>query len=110
MLSAKEEKLIALKVMLSVQNLSEISLLSKNFKSKNVGVGVNRHESSKGLFLVTPYAKEVSWLLVQLQYIFQDNNDSFLFLCESLELELNKKPSLKDISDFLIEESGKLLR
>ena len=108
-MKTREEKLIALKVLLSVQNISELSELSKKFKYSDIVVSDKKDLSLTALVLVTPYVKEVSWLLVQLQYIFQDKDDSFFFLCESLKIELAKNPNIKQISDFLIEESGKLL-
>ena len=108
-MKTREEKLIALKVLLSVQNIAELSWQSKTFKNSKILVCESSMVNFTGLVLVTPYVKEVSWLLFQLKYIFQDQNDSFIFLCESLKLKLTKKMSIKQISDFLIMESGKLL-
>ena len=110
MLNPKEEKLIALKVMLSVQNISDLAALSKNFKSKNIKASATPDVHFTGLVLVTPHLKELSWLLAQMQYIFQNNSESFLFLCESLKLELAKEMSAKQITDYLLKESGKLLK
>jgi len=108
-LKTREEKLIALKVLLSVQNISELSLQSRTFKTSKVIVSKNHNVKFVGICLVTPYVKQLSWLLYQLQYIFQDQDDSFVFLCESLKIRLAKTTDIKQISDFLLEESGKIL-
>ena len=109
-MKSKEEKLIALKVLLSVQDLTEISQQSKTFKANGVVVK-NDNKQRKGFSteIKTPFVKEVSWLLFQLQYVFQDSLDDFLILCNGLSLKISGFKNTKEITDYLLKKSGKLL-
>ena len=108
-MKSAEEKLIALKVMLSVQDVSELAAKSKSFKVSGVFVLKESIESKHNkVEIVTPFIKEVSWMLYQLQYVFKNNEEDFLFLCQSLELKANL--SLKETIDYLLKRSGMLLK
>ena len=109
-MKSREEKLIALKVLLSVQDLSELSSQSKNFKANGVVVKLPGDTlESYDIEVATGFVKEASWLLFQFKYIFQDSLDDFLLLCNGLALKAKgfKKP--QDLADYLIKKSGKLL-
>ena len=109
-MKSREEKLIALKVLLSVQDLSELSSQSKNFKANGVVVklpGVTL--KSYSIEVETPFIKEASWLLFQFKYIFQDSLEDFLLLCDGLALKAKSLKKPQDIADYLIKKSGKLL-
>jgi hypothetical protein len=108
---SKEEKLIALKVLLNVQDIEELSSSSKAFKSEGVIVVPEEQKKKKGFHTViqTPYVKEVSWLLFQFQYVFKNSDEEFALLCESLSRKLVKTMQPKEIAEFLITKSGALL-
>jgi len=109
-LKSREEKLIALKVLLSVQDLSELSSQSKDFKANSVVVKQPNSISKKfNIEIETRFVKEVSWLLFQFKYIFQDSLEDFLLLCNGLALKVDSLPEPQDIADYLIKKSGKLL-
>jgi hypothetical protein len=109
-LKSREEKLIALKVVLSVQDLLELSSQSKNFKANGVVVKLPGETLKKhSIEIETPFVKEVSWLLFQFRYIFQESLEDFLLLCDGLALKANSFKKAEDIADYLIKKSGKLL-
>lgn len=108
---SREEKLIALKVVLTVQDLSELSRQSKKFKANGVLVtSPGAIIKSNSIEVETPFVKEVSWLLFQFKYIFQDSLEDFLLLCNGLAIQAKSFDKPQDIADYLIKKSGKLLR
>ena len=109
-MKSKEEKLIALKVLLSVQDLSELSSQSKIFKVN--GVVVKSPDASVEGYAIqieTSFVKEVSWLLFQFKYVFQDSVEDFLLLCNGLSLKIKSLQFPQEIGDYLVKKSGKLL-
>lgn len=109
-MKSREEKLIALKVLLSVQDLSELSRQSKDFKADGVVVkNSDQTNANEKVHIKTPFVKEVSWLLFQFKYVFQDSLADFLRLCDGLSNEINKLKKPQAIAEYLIVKSGKLL-
>ena len=109
-MKSREEKLIALKVLLSVQDLSELSSQSKDFRAN--GVIVKPPGAIVKIYSIeieTSFVKESSWLLFQFKYIFKDSLEDFLVLCDGLALKINSLKQPQDIADYLIRKSGKLL-
>lgn len=97
-MGVKEQKFIDLKVLLSVGNLEDLSRDSKLFKKYGLVLAFEENASSSKdqTYIVSPYAKEISWLLYQLDYIFEEREDFFF------DLGINLKPFMR--SHFKLEE------
>ncbi len=109
-MKSREEKLIALKILLSVQDLTELSSQSKNFKANGVAVKLpSTRDKEYSIEIVTSFIKETSWLLFQFKYIFQDSLEDFLLLCDGLALKIKDLKNPQEIVDYLIKKSGRLL-
>lgn len=108
-MKSKEEKLIALKILLNVQDLTELAHQSKTFRSNGVVVKKQGEKLHGSIEIETVFVKEVSWLLFQFKYLFQDSKEDFLLLCNSLALKLPSLTEPKEIAEYLIQKSGKLL-
>lgn len=108
-MKTREEKLVALKILLSVHDINELSSQSKLFNNGGIKVQSSESEGAPELVIVTSFKREISWLLYQFQYVFQEDKEDFEFLAESLKLYIKKGKSLSSVIDFMLKESGKLL-
>ena len=104
-MNTREKKLIELKVLLSVQDIHELSKESRLYKKHGISILQFKDDSLKGVQIVSPFARELSWMFYQLTYIFGENPKFVLHLATSLAPHLEEAPELKELTDALIAAS-----
>lgn len=87
-----------------MHDITEMAQDSKLFKRHGVAIDFVPRESAKvEVRLVTQYAKELSWLFYQLEYVFNDEEDLYYDTAIRLKPFLKKGVSLNSIVDFIID-------